>query len=91
MSNKIAQIQFCLGKIKEILDYLRPANNWKIIYTKPEEVEMSDWKREYLKLLEGEDYFIAYYEEEPMYAINVTGDSVLCSMSELTKLLVQKF
>lgn len=91
MLSKTTQIDFCLDKIKEILDYLRPNNKWKIVYTKPEEVEMSDWKREYLKLLEGEDYFITYYEEEPMYAINVTGDSVLCSMSELTKLLVQKF
>ena len=91
MLSKTKQIDFCTEKIKEILDYLRPDNKFKIVYAKPEEVNMSDWKREYLRLLCDEDYFIVYYDDEPLYAINVTGDSVLTAIRDLVNLLANKF
>lgn len=91
MLSKTTQIDFCTEKIKEILDYLRPDNKFKIVYAKPEEVNMSDWKREYLRLLCGEDYFIVCYDDEPLYAINVTGDSVLTAIRDLVNLLANKF
>ena len=91
MLSKTTQIDFCTEKIKEILDYLRPDNKFKLVYAKPEEVEISNWKRKYLQLLNGEDYFLIYYEDEPLYAVNVTGDSVLTAIRELVDKLADKF
>lgn len=91
MNSKTTQIDFCIEKIKEILDYLRPENKWNIGYAKPEEIIIPSWKYEYLQLIDGEDYFFIFIEDEIMYAINVTGDSVLTAIHELVGKLADKF
>lgn len=91
MSDKTTQINFCKQKIQEVLNYLRPGNRWNLVYTKPEDVALSTWNRKYLQLLDSEDYFIIYVNDEPLYAINVTGDSVLTAIRELVDKLADKF
>lgn len=84
------KMKFCAEKVKEILDYVRP-NNWEIIYCKPDEINLSEWKREYLQLIDNEDYFFVAIDGEVMYAVNVTGDSTLTAVQELVTKLASKF
>lgn len=91
MSNKTEQINFCMKKVIEILDYIRPGNEWDITYAKPENTDISDWKRNYLQIMDGEDYFFISVGDEILYAINVTGDSTLTAIHELIDQLAKKF
>ena len=91
MTKKDMQILHCTRKIEEILEYLRPNNQWEIAYDIPEHVHLSDWDRKYLGVIDGEDYFFIFVEGNPLYAINVTGDSVLTAIRELVEKLADKF
>lgn len=91
MNKKTIKIIYCMSKIQDILDYLRPGNNWELAYDIPEHVVLSDWDKERLGLIDGEDYFFIFIENKVMYAINVTGDSVLTAIEELVHKLAQKF
>lgn len=88
---KTEEIEFCIRKIEEILDYLRPGNNWNIEYNKPEFISILSWKKEYLGIVDGEDYFFIYVDGDILYAVNVTGDSVLTAIQELVNKLAAKF
>ena len=90
-TTKTAQILNCTKKIEEILDCIRPGHNWEIAYDIPEHVCVSDWDKEYLGLIDGEEYFFIFIGEELMYAVNVTGDSVLTAIQELVTKLAAKF
>ena len=91
MSEKRKQINFCIDRIYEILDLLRPNNKWRILYGKTEDYDIDDWKKQYLQLVDREDYFFIYVENELLYAVNVTGDSVLTAVQELITKLAAKF
>ena len=51
----------------------------------------SPFQREYFHLLSGEEYFLIYDDWGLMYAVNVTGDSVLTAGNELLSLVAKKF
>ena len=91
MSTKRKIINFCIDRIYEILNEIRPGNNWTIIYSKPEEIELDDWKKQYLGIINGEDYFFIYIDHSLTYAVNVTGDSILTAVQELINKLAIKF
>lgn len=91
MTSKTKQIEFCLNKIHEIMNELRPKCNWSIRYAKPEEIAIHEWKKEYLKIIDNEDYFFVYIDGSLTYAVNVTGDSVMTAIYELINLLAKKF
>ena len=91
MSNKTEQIMFAISKIEEILEHIRPNNGWEIAYDIPEHVSLTDWERKYLNLINGKDYFFIFVDSKLLYAINVTGDSVLTAIYELMDKLSKKF
>lgn len=89
-------IDYSIEKIKDILQFLRPEKSWEIKYIRlklPAEV-FDEWTITYHGLIANEEYILIYDDEQMnhlLYAINVTGDSVLCALSELMQLLVNKF
>lgn len=89
--NKTEQILFATKKIEEILEHVRPNNGWEIAYDIPEHVSLTDWDRHYLNLINGDEYFFIYVNSELLYAVNVTGDSVLTAIYELIDKLAKKF
>lgn len=91
MSNKTEQILFATSKIEEILEHIRPNNGWEITYDKPEHMNLTDWDRKYLQLINGEDYFFLFVDSKLLYAVNVTGDSVITAIYELVAKLAAKF
>ena len=91
MTEKTIKILECTKKIEEILQIIRPDNNWEIAYDTPEHVDLTDWDRKYLQLIDGEDYFFIFVDGSPLYAVNVTGDSIICALYELIELLSRKF
>ena len=91
MTDKEIKILSCTRKVEEILDIIRPGNDWEIAYDIPEHVPMSDWTKSYLGLIDGEDYFFIYVEGRLLYAVNVTGDSELTAIQELITKLSAKF
>ena len=91
MTDKDIKILSCTNKVKEILDIILPGNDWEIAYDIPEHVPMSDWTKQYLQLIDGEDYFFIYVGGRLMYAVNVTGDSILTAIQELITKLAAKF
>lgn len=58
--------------------------------------QFSDFQRRYYGLLTGEEYFIIWDERgagkpDLLYAVNVTGDSILTAGGELMTLVAKKF
>ena len=64
-----------------------------LAYAHGEEYAMSDWKRQYLHILSGDEYIFVSDDAtgDVLYAVNVTGDAVLTAVYELMKLLSAKF
>ena len=91
MSSKTNQINFCIEKVHDILNEIRPGHKWHIEYNKPENIYIMSWKKEYLHLIDGEDYFFIYIDGDIIYAVNVTGDNVLTAIHELITKLAAKF
>jgi len=89
--SKTEQINFAIQKVQEILNIIRPENNWKITYSTPENIEVSDWDRTYHGLINKEDYFFIWIGQKLHYTVNVTGDSVLTAIQELINKLALKF
>lgn len=91
MPNENAQIQYGLKKVSELLEFIRPDNDWTIIYDVPERVPMTEWDKQYFQLIYGDNYFFIFVDGKLLYAVNVTGDSVLTAISELVNKLAAKF
>lgn len=52
----------------------------------------SEWTRQRLLLLSGEEYFfISRPDDGLLYVVNVTGDSILTATHELMDLIARKF
>ena len=64
-----------------------------LTYCHGEEYPMSDWKRQYLHILSGEEYVFVSdnVTGDTLYAVNITGDAVLTAVWELMGLLSKKF
>lgn len=93
MSTKQEKIEFGISKIQDILRELNPRKVWDIQYasfTDPKE-HLDDWDIKYYNIFANEEYVLIYENENLLYAINVTGDSVLCTLDELMRKLVDKF
>lgn len=74
----------------------KKALNWDLTYRKETEesiLHLTDWERKYHHISVGEEYI--YVREvdtgDLLYAVNVTGDSVLTALGELFDLLTEKF
>ena len=87
----LLQIEHILLKINE-----SKALNWDMMYRKETEetiLKLTDFERQYHKIIPGDEYI--YIREvdtdDLLYAVNVTGDSALTALSELMKLLADKF
>lgn len=79
---KTEQINFALQHIQEILENIRPNNDWKIVYVAYDDDT---------EVLAGEEVFKIYIEGRLAYEVNVTCDSVLTALSELMSKLAKKF
>ena len=64
---------------------------WFAVMTDEEIGEFSDWDQRRLGLLHGEEMFIIGEPDRVLYAVNVTGDSVLTAAYELMRLVSAKF
>ena len=91
--SKKNQIEKALGMIVVYMKYLRPEINIEIIYDVPQNVKekYSDWDVKYHGIYNGEEYFMIFIDDHLHYVINVTGDSTLTALGELTDLLARKF
>ena len=89
-------IESCLNEVQEILHKVRPKKRWLLYYGKPDEQTefvITDWNRTYMNLRDDSDYVFFYSLDEfaLLYAIDVSGESVLFTLSEVFDLLWKKF
>ena len=98
MTERKHLLNWALGRISEILIMINEtkALNWNLMYRKETDESiksMTKWEREYRNILVGEEYI--YVREvdtgDLLYAVNVTGDSLLTALSEFMDLLSKKF
>lgn len=85
-----------IGHVIGIMKIVNPekARTWRIEYMRMEKDTLdtfSDFDVKYHGLLLGEEYIMIFDEFGILYAINVTGDSVLYTMKELMDKLADKF
>ena len=94
MEKKKTQIEYGIMQIKGILQMLRPEKVWKITYAKMNGdniEEFSEWHRQYHGIRAGDEYFFIWEGDSLLYAGNVSAESALYSLSNLMKLLADKF
>jgi len=91
-------INWGLSRISDILIHEdeKKGLNWDLTYRKETEEtvkKLTDWERRYHRIMPGGEY--VYIREvdtgDLLYAIEVTGDSVLTALSEVMELLSRKF
>lgn len=91
---KAEQMKEALEKITEICDVTRPGKNarlWYVRMTEDKLADYSDWDIKRLGLRENYEYIVvAENTGHILYAINVSGNSVMQSIAELTNLLARK-
>lgn len=82
-----------IEKIQEFLQEYRPEKHWDIIVAQVDDPKdlFDDWTIAYHGILSEEEYIFIIEDNHLLYALNVTADSVLCALSELMQLLVNKF
>ena len=89
------EINYGIASIHGILRAINPKKNWLIVWKKMDDEAMSaltDWQREYHRIRKNQEYFLIYNDEGCLlYALNVSAESTLCSLSNLMKLLADKF
>jgi hypothetical protein len=92
------RINWALGRISDILINENAAKglNWNLTYRKENEEtiqKLTDWERRLHRILPGGEYI--YVREvdtgDLLYAVDVTGDSVITALSELMDLISRKF
>ena len=95
MNNKETQINYGIMQIQGILQMLRPEKKWEILYAKmTDEVlnNLTDWQKEYHGIRKSDEYFLIFDDEGCLlYALNVSAESTLYSLSNLMKLLADKY
>ena len=92
---KEQQINFCIEKIQEMLHVINPEKQWTIKYFYPKDMNdfmpYSPWDVQRHHLFVHDEYFLILDDNGILYAVNVTGDSVLTAVEELMLLLSKKF
>ena len=94
--DKEKDVTLGIGHIMEILKLINPdkAKRWRIKYKLMNEElfeHFTDFEKTYHGLIRGEEYILVYEYRHLLYAINVTGNSVLYTLRELFALLGNKF
>ena len=91
-------INWALSRISDILinENEQKGLNWNLVYRKETEetiTKLTDWERRYHHIMPGGEYI--YVREVDtgalLYAVEVTGDSVITALSELMDLISRKF
>lgn len=92
---KERQINFCIEKIQEMLQLINSEKKWTIKYFYPKDFHefepYSPWDVQRHHLFVNDEYFLIMDDDGILYAVNVTGDSVLTAVEELMLLLSKKF
>ena len=95
---KKRDINWGLANINNILIMVneQKALNWNMIYRKETEEtigRLTDWERRYHHISVGGEYIQVREVDtgDLLYAVDVTGDSVLTALGELFDLLTKKF
>jgi len=99
MSDKHAEINQCINYVQGILNTIRPKKKWRIYYDKmnPENIcQYTEWQRQYHGIRTGDEYIFIREDDEHgdfhlLYVVNVSAESTLFAMSNLMKLLADKF
>lgn len=93
--NKKAEISYGIMQIESILHMIHPEKKWKILWTKIDDETwncLSDWQKQYHGIIKNQEYFLIFDEFGALlYALNVSAESTLYSLSNLMKLLADKF
>ena len=91
---KAEQIEAAIKKVVEITKITRPQADTQITYLRITEDnidDFSDWDRQRFGIHVGDErILVGKRGEGTMYALNVSGDSVMQSIAELTDLLAGK-
>ena len=91
---RLENLQKIAGEIEEmVLNYGR-RDDISIRYAVMTEEELalfSEWDQQWLDLFHGEEMFIISEPGHNLYAVNVTGDSLLTAAYELMRLVSAKF
>lgn len=92
-ATKEAEINKGLILLMQYLRFLNPEKDWNIIYeiTKDCKQKYGDWECDYHGIIDGEEYFFIFEKDRLLYAVNITGDSVLTAFWELAEVLSNKF
>ena len=95
MEDKATEINYGIVQIQGILQMLRPEKKWRIVYKKVTDAvldTLTDWQKQYHGIRKNEEYFFIWDEEGCLlYVLNVSAESTLYSLSNLLKLLADKF
>ena len=93
--SKEREINYGIMQIESILQMIRPEKRWRIMYAKVTDDVLnsfSDWQKQYHGIRKNEEYFFIWNEEGCLlYVLNVSAESTLYSLSNLLKLLADKF
>lgn len=92
---KESEINYGVVQIQGILQMLRPEKRWRIMYAKVTDDVLNifnDWQKKYHGIRKNEEYFFIWDDEGCLlYVLNVSAESTLYSLSNLLKLLADKF
>lgn len=96
MNQKHDEMAHAIRCISSLLQKVRPDKDIDIAYRREdmESVkEFSDWDRQCHHILSGDENIYIWDAKNGtlLYAVNVTGDSVLTAISELMSLIAKKF
>ena len=93
--SKKAEISYGIMQIESILHMIHPEKKWRILWTKIDDEAwncLSDWQKQYHGIIKNQEYFLIFDEFGALlYALNVSAESTLFSLSNLMKLLADKF
>lgn len=93
--NKKAEISYGIMQIESILHMIRPEKKWEILWKKIDDEAwnlLSDWQKKYHDIIKNQEYFLIFDEcGTLLYVLNVSAESTLYSLSNLMKLLADKF
>lgn len=97
------QMQMVLDQIRPILKEVNAGkeDSWYMAYGRAAspwlEATTTEWERKYHQIVRNDEYFWIWNTDtgdqpwELLYAVNVTGDSLVTAASELMNLLARKF
>lgn len=93
LKDKTIDINLGIQKIQEFLSEYRPEKHWDIAYYKMDDPAkyFDAWTIGYHGIISEDEYIFIFDDSHLLYALNVTGNSVLYTMSELMRLLANKF